>query len=241
MRNSKVILFSGFILMSMLACSAVSNMLATPTPVPTNTPLPTFTPVPTNTPLPTSTPETEVLFEDTSFLNSCSTESTTEVERFVENGVFNLRIIPSSFVGWAECTKVEFTDFVVEADATQVSGPNNNTYGILFRYGLDSDDFYVFVISGDGYYALAIDGAKRESPDMLVEWSRSSAILQGAQQTNHLKVVVIGDRISYYVNDQLLGETQNSNLSTGTVGFFAGAIDEGNVQISFDNLKVTAP
>ena len=129
MRNSKVILFSGFILMSMLACSAVSNMLATPTPVPTNTPLPTFTPVPTNTPLPTSTPETEVLFEDTSFLNSCSTESTTEVERFVENGVFNLRIIPSSFVGWAECTKVEFTDFVVEADATQVSGPNNNKIG----------------------------------------------------------------------------------------------------------------
>jgi len=241
MRNSKFYLFSGFILMTMLACSAVSSMLATPTPVPTNTPLPTFTPVPTNTPLPTPTPETTVLFEDSSFLTSCSTESTTEVERFVENGVFNLRIIPSAFVGWAECTKVEFTDFVLEADATQVSGPDNNTYGILFRYGLDSDDFYVFVISGDGYYALAIDGAKRESPEMLVEWSRSSAILQGANQINHLKVVAIGDRISYYVNDQLLGEMQHSYLSTGTVGFFAGSLEEGNVQISFDNLKVTAP
>jgi hypothetical protein len=233
MKNYRIISFSMLLLVTMLACSTVSNIVATPTPVPTNTPLPSPTPVPSATPA-------SVLFEDSEFTNSCITTSTTDVERFVENGQFNMRVITPSFVSWTECTKVEYKDFVVEVDASQVSGPDNNTYGIIFRYGLDTNEFYTFSISGDGYYVLAIDGADREGPEMIVDWTQSSAIKQGVQ-TNHLKVVAIGENIQYYVNDQLLGETQNSNLSTGTIGFFAGALDEGNVLVSFDNLKISNP
>jgi len=162
------------------------------------------------------------------------------VERFVENGQFNMRVITPSYVSWSECTKVEYDDFILDVDATQVDGPNNNTYGVIFRYGLNADDFYTFSISGDGFYVLAIDGAKRTEPEMIVDWTQSTAIKQGAQ-TNHLKVIAVGSSIKYFVNDQLLGEVQDSRLPTGTIGFFAGALDEGGAHVSFDNLKISQP
>lgn len=47
--------------------------------------------------------------------------------------------------------------------------------------------------------------------------------------------------MKYYVNEQLLGEVQDSRFTTGTIGFIAGSIDEGGVQIAFDNLRISKP
>jgi hypothetical protein len=229
MKSSKIISFSLLLLVTTLACSAVSNFAATPT----SAPLPTPTLQPTPTPNP-------VLFEDSEFIDSCNVDSTTDVERFVENGQFNIRVLTPLYVAWTECTKVEYADFVLEVDATQVGGPDNNTYGLIFRYGIESDEFYAFLISGDGFYVFTIDGADREEPEFLVDWTESSVIKQGAQ-TNRLKVVAVGGNMQYYVNDELLGEVQDGRFTTGTVGFFAGTLEEGNVQVSFDNLRISEP
>ena len=229
MKSSKIISFSLLLLVTTLACSAVSNFAATPT----SAPLPTPTLQPTPTPNP-------VLFEDSEFIDSCNVDSTTDVERFVENGQFNIRVLTPLYVAWTECTKVEYADFVLEVDATQVGGPDNNTYGLIFRYGIESDEFYAFLISGDGFYVFTIDGADREEPEFLVDWTESSVIKQGAQ-TNRLKVVAVGGNMQYYVNDELLGEVQDGRFATGTIGFFAGTLEEGNVQVSFDNLRISEP
>jgi hypothetical protein len=229
MKNSRIFFLSALLLVTMLACSAVSNFIATPT----NAPLPTPTLLPTTTPNP-------ILFEDNDFANSCTVESTKDVERFVENGQFHMRVVTPFFVAWTECTQVEYTDFIMEADVTQVSGPDNNTYGVIFRYGLDAKEFYAFLVSGDGFYVFTIDGVDRTEPEFLVDWTESSVINKGAQ-TNHIKVVVVGGNMTYYVNDQLLGEVQDARYSKGTVGFFAGTLEEGGVQVSFDNLKVSQP
>ena len=47
--------------------------------------------------------------------------------------------------------------------------------------------------------------------------------------------------MKYYVNDQFLGEVQDARFSTGIVGFFAGTLEEGGVQVSFDNLMISQP
>ncbi len=221
MKTPKLIPFSILLLVTMLACSTITNF--------TSQPVPTLMPTPS-----------KVIFEDGEFVDSCNTESTSDVARRVENGQFVMQVITPSYVGWTECTDVEYADFVMEVDATQVGGPDNNAYGIILRYGLQSDDFYAFLISGDGHYAFTVDGANRTDPEFLTEWVESSAINKGAQ-TNRLKVVAVGSNMKYYVNDQLLGEVQDSRFATGTLGFFAGTIDEGDVQIAFDNLRVSEP
>lgn len=230
-----------FLVISMLACSAVSNLIATPTPVPTSTPISTPTPLPTRTPLPSPTGKAS-LFEATDFTSAgCfSLESTDNVERFAAGGAFHLKIKTPNFVGWALCKGHNFTDFVMEADATQVGGPDNNGYGIVFRYDTTQKEFYAFNISGDGYYALGIDGPNHDKPDMLVDWTASSAINKG-KQTNHLKAVVVGGKIDLYANDQLLTTVQNTKLTSGEIGFFGFSPEGGGSEYSFDNLKVTAP
>jgi len=215
MKTPKLIPFSLLLLATMLACSTITNLAAQPTP-------------------------SRVIFEDSEFTNSCNTESTTDVERFAENGQFIMNVVTPSYVGWTECTDTEYADFIVEVDATQMNGPSNNAYGLIFRYGLESDEFYSFLISGDGYYAFTVDGSTHTDPEFLADWVESSAINKGAQ-TNRRKVVAVGSSMKYYVNDQLLGEVQDSRFTTGTLGFFAGSVEEGGVQIAFDNLRVSEP
>ena len=98
------------------------------------------------------------------------------------------------YVAWTECTTVEYSDFIIEVDATQVAGPDNNIYGVIFHYGLNEKEFYVFEISGDGFYTLAMDGADHTEPEIIVDWTESLAINKG-QQTNHIKIVAVGTKI----------------------------------------------
>jgi hypothetical protein len=233
MKILKIISFSVLIMAVVQACSPQ------PTVVTTSTLIPTATLSPLPAPLPSPTPSI-VLFADGEFTNSCTLDSTTDVERFVENGQFNMRVLTPLFVAWTKCTQVEYVDFIMEVDAAQVSGPDNNTYGVIFRYGLDAKEFYAFLISGDGFYVFTVDGADREEPEILVDWTESSAINKGAQ-TNHIKVAAIGGNMKYFVNGQFLGEVQDTRFSTGVVGFFAGSLDEGGVQVSFDNLIISQP
>jgi hypothetical protein len=233
MKIIKIISSSVFIMVVVQACFPQSTVLITPTLIPTAAL--SLTP----TPLPSPTPKI-VLFADSEFTDSCALDSSTDVERFVEHGQYNMRVLTPLFVAWTKCTQVEYSDFVIEVDATQVSGPDNNSYGVIFRHGLDAKEFYTFLISGDGFYVFTVDSADRAEPEILVDWTESSAIKKGAQ-TNHIKIAAVGGNMKYYVNDQFLGEVQDTRFSTGVVGFFTGSLDEGGVQVSFDNLVISRP
>jgi hypothetical protein len=233
MINIKIISFSALIIVAVQACSPQPAVVITPTLAPTVEILAVATLLPSPTPK-------IVLFADGEFTNSCALDSTKDVERFVENGQFHMRVLTPLFVAWTKCTQVEYSDFVLEVDATQVGGPDNNTYGVIFRYRLDAKEFYTFLISGDGFYVFTVDGAEREEPEILVDWTESPAINKGAQ-TNRIKVTAVGENMKYYVNDQLLGEVQDARFGTGVVGFFTGSLDEGGVEVSFDNLVISQP
>ncbi len=235
MKSNKPLLFAVILLaLGTLACSAVSSFVATPTPVPT------FTPVPTSTPLPSPTPSS--LFEESVFDRaSCfATNKTDDVERYVENEEFHMLVKTPSIIAWTVCEGEVLSDFVLDVDATTVGGPENNAFGVVFRYNEGTDEFYNFSISADGYYVMTLDGFNYEEPQFIVDWNTSSAIKTG-YQTNHLKVVAIGDTIEFYVNDQLLGEASNSALNSGSFGFFISSFDEGDVHVKFDNLTVSRP
>jgi hypothetical protein len=231
MKNPRMILLPAIILMAgMLACSAISGLVSTPTPA-----------LPTQIPSPTADPDAPLL-EETEFDRSSCFEGggTEDVERFTEGGQFHMKINSPDIIAWTVCDNHPFSDFVLEADATHVEGPDANAFGLIFRFNQSTDEFYNFSIGADGYYVLSLDGLNYTEPKFIVEWNTSPAITLG-KETNHLKVVAIGDRIEYYVNDQLVGEAIDPNLVSGDVGFFVSSFDEGGVHISFDNLKVSQP
>jgi len=225
------------------ACSAVSNLIATPTPVPTSTPTPTHTPLPS----PTATVALEptqsaggVLLDETEFGDaSCfkQAQSDSKVQRFVDAGQFHINVKVGKLSAWEFCENVPFDDFIVDAQATPLNGPNSNGYGLILRAA--GDEFYLFLVGADGYYSFLYYGVSAD-PDFIVEWTESTAIKQG-NETNQLKVEAIGSDFKFYVNDQLVDEAQDDRLTSGNVGFFVLSSDETGLDVAFDNLKVSSP
>lgn len=235
MKKQSAILIPAIVLMaSMLACSTISNFLATPTPVPTSTPIPTATP--------TASPFllNEADFDSGSCFQSDGVSPSSDVERFSQNGQFHMRINVPNIIAWTVCENKEFKDFILEADVTKIEGPDNNAFGLIFRFNPDTDEFYNFSIGADGYYVLTEDGLNYKDPKFLVDWD-TSPVIKTSASTNHLKLIVIGNKIEYYVNDTLLGSINDSSLAAGDIGIFASTFDVKGVHVSFDNIKVSQP
>ncbi|MCA9933180.1 MAG: hypothetical protein H6662_13360 [Ardenticatenaceae bacterium] len=164
-----------------------------------------------------------------------------DAEGQVIDGKFDMLVKADNLFIWTTAGK-EFGDATYEVEATQVDGPLNNGYGMLFRVDDDRDDFYVFEISGDGYVWIGRyrNGGEDEIQPIIGEWwVESSAINQGLEQMNKLKVEAEGANLIFYVNDQEVGRVTDDAFSKGDVGLMVETLGEGNVRIQFDNFLVT--
>jgi len=140
-------------------------------------------------------------------------------------------------LAWASAER-EFSDFHLAVEATQVAGPDDNEYGVLVRMQ-DSDHFYRFSISGDGYYLVSkYDGEKWMA--LNGDWTPSDAIHLGAV-VNLLEVVCQGATMTFLANGVQLVQVEDSSYSRGDIGLYAGSFFEPGVEIHFDNLYLEAP
>jgi hypothetical protein len=152
-----------------------------------------------------------------------------------QSGAYHITVNEIDWVAWGNPYSY-FTDFVLDVDATQVSGPDDNDFGVLLRY-VDVDNFYRFEISGDGYYSF--DLMQDDEWITLIEWTETPVIRQG-NSTNTITVVCDGDLFTFYVNGQYLNEYRDSTFTEGDIGLLAGTIEEAPVHIAFDNVRVYA-
>jgi hypothetical protein len=90
-----------------------------------------------------------------------------------------------------------FGDFDVIVQATQFAGPDNNGFGLLFRHQ-NNDNYYAFLISGDGYYQVTrrLNGVD----DTMSDWAPLTGIHQG-QATNSIRVIGQGNTFTFLIND----------------------------------------
>lgn len=127
----------------------------------------------------------------------------------------------------------QFTDFALEIDARLVSGPNESSYGVVFRLQ-DVYNFYSLLVWGDGYYQVEtwLNDKRTEQQGK----TKSDFVNQG-NNTNRLKVVCRGTQIEVYVNGHHLTTVTDDSFAGGYVGVIvqtAGA----NAHVAFDNIKV---
>lgn len=134
---------------------------------------------------------------------------------------------------------LQFSDARIEVDAAKVGGGDNNDFGVLCRY-MDSDNFYFFIISSDGYYGI---GKVQEGVQELigVDAMPPSEVIKQGDATNHLRADCIGSKLSLYVNGEFLAQYEDSALTSGDIGLIAGTINAPGTDIHFDNLKVLKP
>lgn len=144
----------------------------------------------------------------------------------------------SQFDYWSVAGR-SFGDVQIEVDATKMAGPDDNDYGLICRY-VDKGNFYLLVISSDGYYGIAKVRMGEYSMIGSDQLQYSSVIAHGNKH-NHLRADCVGSTLRLYANDHLLMTAKDSDFATGDVGLLAGAYNEQGVDILFDNFVVKKP
>ncbi len=153
------------------------------------------------------------------------------------NNKYYIELTTSNLVAWGLANR-DVSDFRLEVDAAQEAGPNNNGYGVLFRFQ-DRNNFYRFDISGDGFFLLS----KFHNGEWvtLIPWTASSAINVGGAANNRLGVEAIGGRIRIYANEKQLADVKDDTFTHGNFGFFASTFSDPNLTISYDDIKLWTP
>ena len=155
------------------------------------------------------------------------------------DGYYVISIESQDYMAWANPGK-NFSDIHIEVDATYIGGGLDNHFGVICR-AVDVDNFYVMMISSDGFYAIT----KRVEADSLSiigsEIFEFSDVIRQGVATNHIEVDCIGDTLSLTVNGTLLAEVQDTSFAMGDVGLLAGTFDVEDTKIAFDNFKVSLP
>lgn len=137
---------------------------------------------------------------------------------------------------WSTAEK-NFGDVRVEVDAIKLNGPDEDRMGVMCRY--EGGDYYFFIISNDGYYAI---GKFIGGMTLLLgqtEMQTSDAIEKGT--VNHLRADCVDNTLTFYVNYTQVATVVDSDLPTGDVGLLAGSFAQPGVDVMFDRFVVIQP
>ena len=159
----------------------------------------------------------------------------------IADGVMRLSTSQPGQVWWTNPQR-QFDDVIVTVQARQMAGPNDNAYGVICRYQ-NADNFYIFLISGDGYYAIGKYQSGRPQIEYLSgggEFQASDVINQGVA-TNQIRASCIGSELSLAVNGLPLVTVSDPTFVVGDIGLGASTFQPGTAVIAFDNVQVLAP
>jgi hypothetical protein len=154
-----------------------------------------------------------------------------------DNGVYRFLIDTPHFNYWSTPAGI-YSDSRVEVDVARLEGPDSNRAGIICR--LSGEQFYFFVISSDGYYAVGRTNGL-ESVLLGQEQMQSSNNINTGMALNHLRADCIGDQLTVYINGFPVAKVTDGTLASGEVGLLAGTFDEGGVDIIFDQFILMQP
>jgi hypothetical protein len=164
-----------------------------------------------------------------------------DVEGQVTDGAYEMFVKSNQGVYMATAGK-RFGDGVYVVDATQIDGPLNNGYGLLVRVDESDDAFYALEVSGDGYVWIGYcrELCKAEATALVGrDWFRSPAVKTGLQETNKLKVVIDGIRMTFFVNGLEVGRAVDDRLVQGDVAVMVEALGQPGIRVVFDNFSYT--
>jgi hypothetical protein len=147
----------------------------------------------------------------------------------IAQGVFHWEATShKGFVWWNHPTISRVDDFYLAVDYQSLSGPSGAYVGLVMRLD-ENGNYYLFSLRNDGYYSFDLyDNAQWIS---IIPWSSSPAIQMSGN--NQAAVIAEGERFSFFVNGEWLGDTIDGTLSSGYSGLMMG-MDETDESAAWD-------
>jgi serine/threonine protein kinase len=138
---------------------------------------------------------------------------------------------------WCYSGHQTFQNVVISAQAQLKRG---DVYGLVFRLNPTAQQFYALEINKKGEYRFVLaTGSNPTAWLTLIDWTHSSSIQTGYNQTNMFLVVASGSNFRIYLNKQLVVTSYtNSSYTSGLVGFMVGGDTRGGTEAIFSNILV---
>ena len=154
------------------------------------------------------------------------------------NGTYHINIVNANIFSWSVAQQT-FGDVQISMDVAFTGPAEMAEMGIICRMQ-NSQEFYFLTIRSDGAYAVFKMDQGNEFFIGMEGYEFSPAIRTGLN-TNRLEVTCRGENLSLVVNNEHLITVQDSSYQVGDVGVIAGAFDQPDVNVYFDNFRVTQP
>lgn len=161
------------------------------------------------------------------------------------DGVYRIALEMGGSTALAPCETIVVGDLILDVEIEVRETPAADYYyGVMFR--ITGNERYALVLGAYQNYCLFYAVGDQivsltNSTDFDTNcWARlpEETLSEGKQR---LRVVAVGDRIDFYLNEVLLGVVRDHQLTGGWVGLTAATGEEGGLVVEFDNLKVVKP
>jgi len=219
---------------------------------PTFTPIPTMVatstvPAPTITPLPTlastdpavylGEPAWKDEFEEN---KGWAVDTDAYSSASIANGAMTL-IAKTSYDAWRLAPTDSLGNSYVEGIFTPSTCASADHFGLMFRVPVlaEANQGYLFGITCDGKYTIRkYDGKVGANGQMisLLSATYDANIKAGANQTNRIGIMTIGNRLIFFINGVMVGEVQDATYPQGYVGVFIGSRTTKDFAVKVDNL-----
>ena len=162
-------------------------------------------------------------------------------DRAIEGGQLRITDFDTNFTTTSYLEHI-YADLELEFDTVLLSGNDRGWHVVYLRYQ-DNDNYHGFGFHAGGrvYGFTVLDGERRVWQDA----ADSAAIRTGYGQVNHVRATATGTTLRFYINDQLVTETNQAAPLEGRVAFSvsapSGNSSNGPTEVAFDNVVIRAP
>ncbi|WP_448336481.1 zinc-ribbon domain-containing protein [Chloroflexus aurantiacus] len=148
-----------------------------------------------------------------------------------EAGRYVIEVKEPELLVWA-LVNGSYRDVIIETSYSTGRGGPVGAAGIIFNYQ-DEDNFYLFSVSNDGYYALEL--LENNQWITLIDWTQHEAI---NPENNRIRVELNGDEITLFVNERQIEQTRDPTFTSGDVGLAVTSFDESGITVSYEEITI---
>lgn|SRR5574341_312981 len=160
--------------------------------------------------------------------------------RQIEDGHFIWEFFGErGYVDWAFPRPLhQFGDFYLTVEGRRVGGsPEDAIHGVALRHNY-YDNFAVLEVNDYGYFAVLV--LDDNNWITIIPWTALEAIRY--DDVNRLTVLAEGAHFYFFINNELVGETDIANVGTrGQIALYIEAQEGREGAVQFDNLAVYEP
>ena len=182
------------------------------------------------TPTASPTPAETVKFQDS--LNSASRKWQISSHTFYSNGGYE---VAGAWTTYSPASSLG--DGTISVSMRQLSGPNNQFYGILFRATNDSvPTGYFFGITQSQQWSFS--DLSNGNSAAIVAPTTDAHIKSGLNASNTIAVRAIGSHFVFYINGAQVGQVDSHTFSSGRIGLIN---TDGGLDVVYNDFTVSVP